>query len=147
MNTFFNLNKYVMKMNRISSLCLAATLSLVTACTAGEYAYNDWDYNNNAYLDDSEFDSALSDIGYYDEWDEDNDTYVSENEWDDGVDNYLDGYDSSEYGTFSDWDADSDGTLDDGEFNDGLYSVVDENDNDLIEENEYDIWYDGDFGV
>ena len=135
------------KLESISTLFLAGLVSVMTGCAAGEYAYGTWDADTNAYLDDNEFDTALSDIGYYDEWDIDNDTYLTENEWNDGVNNYFDDYEVSDYGVFSDWDTDADGRLDDDEFGDGLYGVVDENDNDLIEENEYDTWYDDDFGV
>ena len=53
-----------MKMNRLSSLCLAATLSLFTACAAGEYAYNEWDNDSSADLDDND----LIEENEYDTW-------------------------------------------------------------------------------
>ena len=135
------------KMNLIFSLCLAVVVAFMTGCSSNNYAYDGWDNDGNAYLDNTEFESAVAEIGYYNSWDIDDDNYLTEDEWNDGINEYLDGYDYSEYGVFSDWDADANGMLDNNEFYDGLYGVVDQNDNDLIEENEYDTWYDDDFGV
>ena len=135
------------KLKSISTIFLAGLVFVMMGCAAGEYAYDTWDADTNAYLDETEFDTAISDIGYYGDWDADDDTYLTENEWNEGVTNYFGDYDDADYGVFSDWDTDANGMLDDNEFGDGLYGVVDANDNDVIEENEYDTWYDDDFGV
>ena len=133
------------KMKFAFSLLIAASMSAFTGCASSEYAYDSWDYDSNAYLDTNEFNSAVADIGYYDNWDTDSDGLLTEDEWNLGVNEYFDDYDT--YGTFSDWDTDLDGQIGVDEFGTGLYGVVDENDNDIIEENEYDTWYDDDFGL
>ncbi len=127
------------------SLLLVGSLTTFTGCATGEYAYESWDNDSNATLDETEFNSAVADIGYYDNWDTDSDGFLTEDEWNVGTNEYFEDYDS--FGTYSDWDTDLDGRIGGSEFGTGLYGVVDHNDNNLIEEDEYDIWYDDDFGL
>ena len=135
------------KKNLFLTACMAAALSFSTSCATGEYAYEDWNTDADGALNDDEFDTALTDTGYYDNWDNDGDNLLTEDEWGLGVNEYFGDYDSSDYGLFNDWDIDGDGMLSEDEFGEGTFGVVDDNDNDLIEENEYDMWYDSDFGL
>lgn len=135
------------KMKTLFTLFFAVMASAMISCAPSEYAYDSWNLDSNDYLDNDEFETAWTDIGYYDDWDLDNDSYLTEDEWNTGVGEYFGAYDTADYGVFDDWDTNADGMLDNDEFGVGLYGVVDQNDNDLIEENEYDMWYDDDFGV
>ena len=44
------------KLKSISTIFLAGLVFVMTGCAAGEYAYDTWDADTNAYLDETEFD-------------------------------------------------------------------------------------------
>lgn len=113
-------------------MCIAAP-----AAAQNECGFSNWDGNGDSYVDDSEFGSALEEEGYYDAWDTNMNGTIDEEEWQTGADQYLTDYD---YGTYTDWDADSDGTLTEEEFNDGLFGIIDEDDDSMIAEEEWDMF-------
>lgn len=64
----------------------------------------------------------------FDDWDTDNEAGISDDEWDAGF---------GENGIFDTWDADADGTLTEDEFNTGVYDAYDENDDDILDDQEF----------
>lgn len=117
---------------------------LFTSCAVYPDTIDDWDYNDDLYLDNDEFQSALDDVGYYDAWNYDGEDYITEDEWNEGVDDFFGAYHSDDFGTFADWDVDGDGLLSDDEFEEGVFKTVDLNDDGQIVDDEFDEWYDED---
>lgn len=105
----------------------------LTGCDAG---MDDWDEDDNGYIDETEFESTFSRVNYYDGWDTDDDGYLNERELNEGVygaldednnnvldENEWDAYSSiysetraTEIGDFDSWDMDNDGYLASDEF-------------------------------
>lgn len=129
-----------------TSLSFATALLIITSftsCATEPYSFNDWDYDDDLYLDEDEFYSGLGDLGYYDMWDYNGDDYLTEDEWNEGVDQYLGAYDPDDYGDFSEWD-DDDERLSEDEFETNIFDTADLNDDDQVDEEELDTWYDDD---
>ncbi|HEX6983057.1 MAG TPA: hypothetical protein VF181_09875 [Balneolaceae bacterium] len=123
----------------------AVTLLIITisvSCAMYPYTIEEWDYNDDLYLDEDEFQSALDDVGYYETWNYDGEDYLTEDEWNEGINDFFGAYHSDDFGTFADWDVDGDGLLSDDEFDEGVFETVDLNDDGQIEADEFDEWYD-----
>lgn len=127
-------------------LTLAFGLLLVfcTGCAGGDELYQDdnygtfdtWDADANAEIDENEFNTAYYESGYYDDWDADRSGTIEEDEFSD----MAGGED------FDDWDADDSGDLDENEAGEGLFNMWDDNDDEAIDEDEYNTYYDSWFG-
>lgn len=132
--------------------------------TGDEGLFADWDANNDDYLDEEEYGTAMNREGFWDDWDWDtnDDNRVDRNEWGTGLYAYgdrdrdgqwneeewrefNDGWDTD--WTWSDWDANADGTLDEDEWTAGYeeddwFSDWDsDGDNDLTEDDYYTYTY------
>lgn len=132
-----------------------------TAFTGTNY-YEDWDLNDDNYLDENEFNES-----YYDVWDTNNDGILDENEWNEdteafGLKNetwanwdtdknkqvdkneFQAAFKNNNY--YSTWDADRNNQLTEREFSDGLFSTWDDNDDGFVERDRYDTYYNRYFG-
>lgn len=112
--------------------------------------YEDWDVNDDNFLDEEEFRASFFKI-----WDTDNDGMIEDIEWSAAVADYGlngldwdtndDGYiDTTEFNTgFSDtgwyeaWDTDGDGLIEMREYTDGIFTIWDEDDDDVLNAEEY----------
>lgn len=117
--------------------------------------YDDWDQNDNAYLDDEDFLTSTFRV-----WDEDENEYIEEEEWVVGFDymygDYIiddyeaidtdnDGYiEYLEYEAalapstfYFDWDFNSDGEVDAEELAMGIFDIWDKDNSQYIEPDEY----------
>ena len=118
--------------------------------------YDDWDRDDDPYLDDEDFHT-----GVYNIWDADDDQLLSEEEWlygfdyyygnyvitdfddmdvdDDDQISYSEYYDAlSETNFYSDWDIDDDKHLSEEELAVGVFSIWDVDNSGLLEPNEYE---------
>ncbi len=119
---------------------LTAALTAIVLMGAPAFAeVADFDANNDAMIDQSEFGTGFGEGGVFGEWDADQDQMLSENEWTAGFGNR---YDEARYGAYDEWDFDQSGGLDQNEFNEGVFSVYDEDDDDLWGETEYGAYED-----
>jgi hypothetical protein len=73
----------------------ALALSLFAAPALAQEAYEDWDSNSDAAIDENEFGTGFGDTGIYDEWDADDDGNLTEEEFNAGV---YGGYDDDDSG-------------------------------------------------
>lgn len=102
--------------------------------------YEDWDLNDDAGVDETEFGEGL-----FGAWDRDDDDIIREDEWTEGTDAF---FGDADYGTFADWDADGDTELDLNEVSEGLesrnlYDTIDVDRDALIDDEELaDWWFD-----
>lgn len=133
------------KLNHIFTAALF--LFFVTAAPAiaqingQDSEFNTWDANGDSTLSQDEFNSGLTEMGYYAEWDADGNGELSEEEWNAGVEDNLSSFDAEDYGAYSDWDADGDGVASEEEFGEGLFDTLDEDDDDAIAEEEFNSWF------
>jgi len=128
-----------------------------------EFTYEDWDTDQNAIIDNNEFDNVFTNSPYFDTWDQNNNDYISEeefyegyitmmdsdqsgdlgpSEWDEAFNAYFGGLDYEKDTAFKDWDVNQDGTLTSEEIMSALeetdyYDKWDHNNNDRIDENEF----------
>ncbi|MCX2740261.1 hypothetical protein [Pontibacter anaerobius] len=121
---------------------------------ASNNRYGEWDENDDDLLDENEFYG-----GVYDTWDLNDDDLLDENEWttatndfgienqnwkdwDTNADNSLDenefrtGMGNTSY--YTDWDADKDKMINEREYSDGIFGLWDDNDDDMLDTNEYE---------
>ena len=153
--------------NLTASFKLVAALVLVASvisCSSTLYSLSDWDGNGDNALNQYEFNKVLDDAGYFSLWDADGNGQVSQDEWNQGLalSSMSAPYDADDDGSFNTWDLNNDGTLSKKEVYNGVFNTVDDdqpidagfiagdnepepNDNDgLIERDEFDDWYDDD---
>ncbi|WP_276496427.1 hypothetical protein [Pontibacter litorisediminis] len=124
---------------------------------ASNNRYGEWDANDDNNLDENEFYG-----GFYDTWDVNNDNSLDENEWttatrDYGIENqnWSDwdtnsdkSLDENEFRTgmantnyYTDWDADRNKMINEREYTDGIFGLWDDNDDDILDNNEYNERY------
>ena len=140
---------------------------LMFGCDAG---YEEWDTDDDNFIDENEFETAFTETNYYEGWDEDDDDLLDENELYEGTfealdtdnDNYLDedewttmneyftdaGYDFDD--DLDAWDDDDDDLVDVNEYTDnidetGVFDDWDADDDNFVDEDElttgiYDTW-------
>jgi hypothetical protein len=117
---------------------------LISCDNQAQYAYRDWDDNQDNMIDNNEFSNTFGETGYYsgidadddgvlndeefytsyyDAWDTDDDGILNEDEWALGTDSYLNMGGNDEYGVFSDWDLDTDSQVNQDEFQTGMESL------------------------
>lgn len=115
---------------------LTAALALVlSGCAAGVGvgaeadlgAFNDWDTNRDAFVDETEFGVGFNDAGVFDDWDTDDDGILSDDEFGVGAGNL--GLDDDDFG---EWDVNDDSGLSEDEFGDGVFDTWDDDDDDRI---------------
>lgn len=82
----------------------ALALSLFAAPAMAQEAFEDWDADGSAVIEEEEFEAGFDEVGIYEEWDEDDDGLLSEEEFDAGV--------------FNAYDADDSGVIEDPEWGD-----------------------------
>ncbi|HEX6983060.1 MAG TPA: hypothetical protein VF181_09890 [Balneolaceae bacterium] len=119
-------------LGKINFTFVMAFLGLVfvaSPAVAQDCEFDNWDVNNDDYLDEEEFYDAYDEVGYYDEWDSDDDDSLSETEWEMAADEHLGAYDS---GKFSDWDTDGNGMISEPELQEGLFELIDQDSNGQI---------------
>lgn len=119
------------KLNILTLLVLSITF---IACTRHkDLTFEDWDYDNDALINYSEFERTFG-KNYYNDWNQNDDPYLDDED-------FL-------VSTFNIWDVDEDNQLTEEEWIIGFdyyfgnyvisaYDVVDENDDDLISYEEY----------
>ncbi|MDX5436488.1 MAG: hypothetical protein LPK03_04800, partial [Pontibacter sp.] len=130
---------------------------------ASNNRFSEWDANDDDLLDENEFYG-----GFYDTWDVNDDDFVDEDEWttatrdygienqnwsdwDTNADNRLDadefrtGMGTTTY--YTDWDADRNEMINEREYSDGIFGLWDDNDDDLLDNNEYDARYNRYYGT
>lgn len=129
------------KLNFAIILCIA--FAAVISCEQrNDYAYEDWDTDNDGVINNSEFDTRWNEMGYYDTWDRNADGRINEEEWNSGVSDNYPNFDPNASGNnYSGWDRDGDGLLDKREFGEGNYSLWDSNNDGNIQDTEYKEWY------
>lgn len=113
---------------------LIALISIASPALAQDCGLDNWDEDDNGELTDDEFETALVEVDYFGAWDADADGTLTEDEWTTGTDKYLVDYD---VGDFSEWDTDDNDLLSDEEFNEGVFNLADENDDNLIDGNDW----------
>lgn len=119
---------------------LTAASAVVVLMAAPALAeMGDFDVNDDAMIDQSEFGAGFGQGGIFGDWDSDGDELLSEDEWNVG---FGDDYDEDRFGGFLDWDADQSGALDQNEFNEGVFGGYDEDDDDLWGASEYGAYED-----
>lgn len=153
-----------MKVNQQNFKVLAIyilTLAFYACESPGYEAYEDWDLDDDTYIDNDEFrdgilgsdyyyglfedanlDFAQLHDAYYDVWDLDNDNAIDQEEWDNAVDVYYENYDEVLYGSFDDWDMNNNGEIDLGEYragvgDTGLFTDWDLDKDELINDDEF----------
>jgi hypothetical protein len=107
----------------------------------GEYQFSDWDQDGNEQLDENEFYRAYAGVKYHNQWDANQDKYIDEEEWGSGVTNYWVAYDIGEYGAFSSWDPDVHGKLSEEQFQKRIFEFYDKDRDGALSKQEYQAWY------
>lgn len=133
-------------LKKVSFTLFTAVLGLIfiaSPATAQDCEFDNWDVNNDSYLDEDEFFDAYDEVGYYDTWDDDDNDSLSETEWEVAADEHLSAYD---FGAFSDWDTNGDGTVSENEFQEGLFELIDQNSDGQIGEDDWSL-FDDDNGI
>lgn len=109
---------------------------LAEASSANSESFTEWDTNNDALLDKSEFERAMRET--FGEWDSNGDGDISRGEWKKNISLH---YGFREYeGAYGDWDKDGSRGLDKDEFITGLMSIFDGNSDGDIDGREYSFW-------
>src|SRR5699024_7789843 len=119
---------------------LIALVSIALPAAAQNCEYEEWDSNNDTYLDSEEINTAFYDVDYYDEWDDDDNDTLSETEWEMGVDEHLGAYDSGQY---TNWDTNGDDKISENEFHEGLFNLIDDDNDNRIGEDDWNVVSDG----
>lgn len=132
------------KINFSVLMALLAMVFVAAPAVAQDCSFDEWDANNDSYLDEDEFFDAYDEVGYYDEWNEDDDDSLSEMEWERGIDEHLGAYDS---GVYSDWDLNGDGNVGQEEFQEGLFDLIDDNNDGQIGDDDWELFTDEDDGI
>lgn len=138
----------ILKNNFLFILFITLLIFGISACdrsgggeNGGESSeFKVYNQDNDDYLNDEEFEQAVSDSAYFDKWQQDNDQFLSEDEWQTGINDHLGGYKISTVGKFGQWDLDGDNQLSKDEFSEGLFGVVDKDGNRQISESEFKNW-------
>lgn len=126
----------------ITILCIA--FAAITGCNQrNDYAYEDWDADDNNLIDNNEFNTSWNQFGFYNGWDVNSDNFLDEEEWERGIDENYINYNYDENGNYEDWDLDNDGTLNEQEFSEGSYSLWDTNNDGNIQADEFQEWHYG----
>lgn len=117
--------------------------------------YENWDLNNDNFLDEEEFR-----VSFYQTWDLDNDGRISQGEWTTVVSDYSNHIDATDWrawdtdgdgfidrvefdanfaemGWYTGWDTNGDGQVDLREYTDGAFAIWDENDDNVLDETEF----------
>ncbi|HEX6983059.1 MAG TPA: hypothetical protein VF181_09885 [Balneolaceae bacterium] len=134
-------------LGRINFTFIVAMLGLffiASPAAAQSCEFDEWDSNDDSFLDEDEFGTAFGEVGYYDDWDDDDDDTLSESEWEMGIDERLGAYDS---GVYSDWDINGDGNLSESEFREGLFDLIDDNNDGQIGDDDWELFTDEDDGL
>lgn len=129
---------------------------------AGTNYYEDWDLDDDNFLNDDEFTTS-----FYNTWDTDNDGAIEEAEWTTVTADYnlenadwatwdADGdglleeneFDTgfANYGWYDTWDVDNDNLVTEREYTDGIFGIWDENDDNMLDTNEFGA-YNSYFGI
>lgn len=103
----------------------------------GAKLYKAFNKNQNNYLNDEEFFSAIAELDYFRKWDQNGNGTLSEEEWYKGVNDFLGGYQISAVEEFGEWDLDGNNEVSIEEFNEGLFEVADKDFNSQITEKEF----------
>lgn len=130
------------RFKRVNIGVILALLTLTFAAApvlAQNCEYDEWDVNDDEYLDEDEFLTAYDDVGYYGTWDEDDDDALTLSEWEAGVDEHLDAF---EPGNLNDWDEDGDGEISEDELHDGLFQLLDDDNDGLLGEDDWELFTD-----
>lgn len=112
---------------------ILCTTFLLFGCDAG---YEDWDRDDDNFIDENEFETAFTETNYYQGWDEDDDDLLDENELYEGTfdaldtdnDNYLD---EDEWNTMNKYFTDAGYNLEDD------FEAWDDDDDELVAMDEY----------
>lgn len=115
----------------------------LSGCDTGEnaqYDFSDWDQDGNEMLDENEFYRAYAGTKYHNQWDANEDKYIDEEEWGSGVANYWVAYDIGEYGAFSSWDPDVHGRLSEHQFRERIFEFYDKDEDGFLSKEEYQAW-------
>lgn len=102
-----------------------------------------WDADNNAMIDQNEFETAWGEANYYSRWDANRDNMIEESEWNAGRNSYMRDIDEASLGMYSDWDADGDGSLSEEEFRNRTFEIFDTDRDGSLSEEEYTAWWSG----
>ncbi|WP_162052203.1 EF-hand domain-containing protein [Pontibacter pamirensis] len=115
--------------------------------------YQDWDVNDDSFLDEDEFTTSFFQI-----WDTDNDGMIEDIEWNAAVADYnlagadwaawdtnTDGFiETAEFDTgfnnlgwYNAWDTDGNGLIEAREYTDGVFTIWDEDEDDVLDDTEY----------
>lgn len=132
-----------MRLNIYTTIICLSFIVTISCEQRNDYAYEDWDTDNNALIDNDEFDARWNEISYYKAWDVDDDGILNEKEWAAGIEEKYENYDYDKQGAYEDWDRNSDGQLDEEEFRDGSNSAWDTDNDGNIDLVEYQTWYYG----
>lgn len=134
-----------MKRNNLLStgklMVILLLFGFISCRAADEGAYANWDADSDARLDTNEFGTAWGEAGYYDRWDANQDNFIDENEWNAGRNEFMEGYNETEFGAFGDWDTDDDNLLAENELRDGVFGVYDANNDNYWDDTEYGTWW------
>lgn len=122
-----------MKLTKMGALFIL-TSAIFISCAPQECQYDQWDSNEDTFLNTGEFGVAYNEVGYFNDWDDDDDDSLSELEWEQGIDEHLEAYDS---GKLSDWDTNGDGMISERELQDGLFDLVDHDDDGAIGDDDW----------
>lgn len=117
---------------------LAASAQTTADNTYQWQTFEDWDANRSGYVEGGEYRSYAFGMA---DWD--NDGYLEDTEWASYTETFYDTWDL-DYDSYTYYDTNGDGYIDQTEFNEfatadgGLYDAWDYDDDDLIGEDEWD---------
>lgn len=125
------------KLKNILTLSIFITLFLAAGPAVAQCGFSDLDGNGNDLIENEEYNQGLFDSDYYSSWDSNEDGVLTEDEWGAGTETWDD-Y-SGDVG-FSDWDSNYDNELTEDEFNKGFWNTLDDDDNNTIDQDEWDVF-------
>lgn len=125
--------------SKIITSAAASVLLLSVAPGFAQMAYNDWNTDGAAGINQQEWNDGWGRSGTFDRFDGNSDGIVDQNEInagfaDDNRSAFNDRFGSDYYNS---WDADGDGGLSETEWNDGVYGGYDRDGSGMIEESEF----------
>ena len=102
---------------------------------AQDCTFQAWDQNENGQISRSELGNAFKEMEIFDTWSEEG--LLVEEDWNLGFQEYYSGYDNEVFGDYTEWDNNQDGIIGEEEFNQHFFRLMDVNDSESVNSDEW----------